>query len=43
MQPLEEMFVEDENIVRDIFFAQQVQCTFLKKIKTYNNRKMYWS
>ena len=24
MQPLEEMFVEDENIVRDIFFAQQV-------------------
>ncbi|XP_073229835.1 uncharacterized protein [Porites lutea] len=23
MQPLEEMFVEDENIVRDIFFAQQ--------------------
>ena len=42
MQPLEEMFVEDENIVRDIFFAQQVHY-FVKKIKTYNSRKMYWS
>lgn len=24
IQPLEEMFVEDEDIIRDIFFAQQV-------------------
>ena len=24
IQPLEEMFVEDEEIIRDIFFAQQV-------------------
>lgn len=24
IQPLEEMFVEDEEVIRDIFFAQQV-------------------
>ena len=33
IQPLEEMFVEDEEIIRDIFFAQQV-------LSSDNNNKL---